>query len=134
MILLFVYGTLKRGGSLSANMEGSRFVCEDTLPNCNLYMLDWYPALKEHISRPDSSNNNEGQQSRVHGEVYDITEDMLRHMDTVENVSEGLYKREQIRTTKGNLVWVYIYLRQVDETQRIESGRFDVSIPRDGDV
>lgn len=82
-------------------------------------MLDWYPALK--VSETASNV--------AHGEVYEISDEMLLHMDSVERVDEGLYERKQLRTSNGHLVWLYLYLREVQESQRLESGVFDVTTP-----
>lgn len=70
-MLLFVYGTLKQGGRLHHHMEGATFVCDDVVTNCNLYMLDWYPAVTQGLLE-------------VQGQVYDIDDRLLRIMDQVE--------------------------------------------------
>jgi len=110
---LFVYGTLKRGGRLHYHLEGATFVCDDTISNCNLYMLDWYPAVKSGFLE-------------VTGQVYEIDDRILKLMDQVEG--EGtLYKREQRETKKGNLAWIYFYLGSVRNDQLVTDGVFHIT-------
>lgn len=112
-MLLFVYGTLKLGGRLHHHMKGATFVCDDVVTNCNLYMLDWYPAVTKGLLE-------------VQGQVYEIDDRLLRIMDQVEG--EGtLYKREQRKTKNGHSVWMYFYLGDVRRDQLVENGFFDVS-------
>jgi gamma-glutamylcyclotransferase (GGCT)/AIG2-like uncharacterized protein YtfP len=114
---IFVYGTLKRGGRLHHNLSpnkhnNSRFVCEDTVSNCNLYMIQWYPGV----------DDGDG---IVAGEVYEIDEPMLAQMDELED--EGILYRRTLKTTQsGHDVWIYMYLGDVDPTSKVVSGIFDV--------
>lgn len=110
---LFVYGTLKRGGRLHHHITAgnSKFLCQDSIPKCSLYKVQWYPGVKEG-------------DAVVRGEVYEI--DTLDVMDEVEG--EGsLFKREIRRTEQGHDAWIYMYLGEVDPAQRIPSGVFDVT-------
>lgn len=118
-MFVFVYGTLKRGGALHHyHMKGARFVAEDVVLNCTLYMLEWYPAVIH------------GGKENVSGEVYEISKAQLQKMDVVEG--EGtLYKRELVTTARHKYTaWMYFYLQSVDDAQRIESGCFDVTARR----
>lgn len=114
---IFVYGTLKRGGRLHHNLSpkkhnNSRFVCEDTVSNCNLYMIQWYPGV----------DDGDG---IVTGEVYEIDDPMLAQMDELED--EGILYRRTLKTTQTGLdVWIYMYLGDVDPTTIVVSGIFDV--------
>jgi gamma-glutamylcyclotransferase (GGCT)/AIG2-like uncharacterized protein YtfP len=110
---LFVYGTLKRGGRLHHNLSSSRFICDDRVGNCNLYMIQWYPGA-EHGD------------GVIGGEVYEIDDSTLRTMDDLED--EGiLYKRELKTTQSGHEVWIYMYLGDIDPESRVLSGIFDVA-------
>lgn len=113
MASVFVYGTLKRGGVLHHHMKGGRFLGNDVVENCTLYMLEWYPAVVHGTSQ-------------VHGEVYEVDDLLLSLLDEVEG--EGsLYKRKIVTTRNNRDVWLYFYLGSVDGAERIESGKFDVS-------
>lgn len=115
---VFVYGTLKRGGRLHHNLspnkhKNSRFVCEDTVSNCDLYMIQWYPGV----------DDGDG---IVGGEVYEIDEPMLARMDELED--EGILYRRTLKTTQsGHDVWIYMYLGDVDPASKVVSGIFDVA-------
>lgn len=118
--LLFVYGTLKRGGRLHHFMnDGCQFLCEDTISHCHLYQIAFYPGAIKVAAAADNAI--------IKGEVYQITTDALAVMDEVEG--EGtLYKREVRRTQEhGHHAWIYMYLGEVDPDSRIVSGVFDVT-------
>jgi len=118
-MFVFVYGTLKRGGVLHHHMKGAKFVGEDVVENCDLFMLKWYPAVVHGTGK-------------VMGEVYEINTSLLNIMDEVEG--EGsLYKREQVTTLQNRQVWIYFYRGSVDKAQQIESGSFDMTRRAAGD-
>ena len=112
---VFVYGTLMKKGSASHYMRDADFLGDATLPGYAMYDLGWYPGIL----------NREG--SAVHGEVYLVSEEMLKDMDRYEG--EGfLYMRKTVPVTGLDgcaEAQVYVYLRPVDEAQRIRSGRWD---------
>ena len=71
-MFLFVYGTLKRGGRLhSHNMKGATFVGQDRIAGVDLFRIQWYPAAKLGSGT-------------LHGEVYEINDEILARMDQVE--------------------------------------------------
>jgi gamma-glutamylcyclotransferase (GGCT)/AIG2-like uncharacterized protein YtfP len=85
--LLFVYGTLKRGCSNHAQMDGQEFVgLARTVPGFTLYDLGGYPAI---VTAPDDRTG-------VVGEVWCVDAEGLQRLDRFEGVHEGLYRREQI--------------------------------------
>jgi len=85
--LLFVYGTLKRGCTNHAFLEGQRFVgTARTVPGFRLYDLGGYPGIATR------SDDRDG----VVGEVWSVDEAGLRELDHFEGVHEGLYRRERI--------------------------------------
>ena len=93
--LLFVYGTLRQGGSNQAFLEKSEFLGQhETLPEYALYDLGAYPAvIAGH--------------HRIVGEVYLIDDETLARIDKLEDVPIE-YRREQIETPFG-LAWIYLY-------------------------
>lgn len=78
-IFVFVYGTLKRGGSNHRylDVEGSEFIEEATIPAGTFKMLNIanrYPALIVDNDGP-----------AIHGEVYKITNKVLQVLHILEN-------------------------------------------------
>ena len=86
--LVFVYGTLKRGGSNHDCLAGQRFRGDArTVPGFRLVDLGQYPGL---IPYPDD-------QDGVTGEVWWVDNSALARLDELEGLREGLYRREAIR-------------------------------------
>lgn len=104
---IFVYGTLKRGGSLHHHMAGAVFLgAALTRPAYRLFRIDWYPALVEVPV--------EGQ--AIHGEVWHVEPARLRILDDVEEVDQGLYERRRVQLAgpfEQDHVEAWFYLRSV---------------------
>ncbi len=84
MTLVFVYGTLKRGGDNHRHLTGQLFVAEArTAPGFLLYALDGYPGMVT-----DSADRN-----GVTGEIWDVSDPCLAALDRLEGIDEGLYRR-----------------------------------------
>jgi gamma-glutamylcyclotransferase (GGCT)/AIG2-like uncharacterized protein YtfP len=113
-MMLFVYGTLKRGGSNHSWLEGQRFVSEAaTLPVFRLYEIDGYPGM---IFAPEGGES-------VRGEVWDVDEACLARLDALEDVEGGEYAREVIPLIEsfGSAeVQGYRYLRSISGRRRLE--------------
>lgn len=89
-MLVFVYGTLKRGRALHQHLAGQRFAGDArTMPEYRLYRIEWYPGLVPAV--PCESG------VAIHGEVWDVDEAGLKVLDEVEEVDSGLYERRSIR-------------------------------------
>lgn len=119
--LLFVYGTLKRGGANHGWMAGQRFLGEArSAPGFTLYSLGEYPGL---VAEAD---DREG----VIGELWLVDAPALARLDAFEGVPEGLYAREPARLvswpggvtaeTAARSEW-YRFLRAVSPADRIGS-------------
>jgi gamma-glutamylaminecyclotransferase len=113
MSLVFVYGTLKRGGSNHAHLAGQEFVgVAKTKPSLALYLLDGYPGMVPV---------DEGGESIV-GEVWSVDDACLAKLDDLEGLSEGLYRRGAI-PLEGPLgergVEAYYYERSVTGRPRV---------------
>ena len=107
MPLVFVYGTLKRGGSNHASLAGQAFVgTARTAPGFRLYALDGYPGM---IRLPADRDG-------VHGEVWSVDGEALAELDRLEGLDEGLYRREAVPLLapfSGQTVEAYLYARSV---------------------
>jgi gamma-glutamylaminecyclotransferase len=85
--LIFVYGTLKRGGLNHHFLAGQRFAGEArTAPGFRLYDLGGYPGM---VTQPDDTEG-------VIGEVWEVDSDALVQLDALEGLAEGLYRREPV--------------------------------------
>jgi gamma-glutamylcyclotransferase (GGCT)/AIG2-like uncharacterized protein YtfP len=107
MSLVFVYGTLKRGGSNHAGLAGQVFLGEaHTGPGFRLYALDDYPGM---VAVPDDRGG-------VSGEVWSVTPECLARLDELEGLAVGLYRREPVSLQPpfaGQAVETYLYARSI---------------------
>jgi gamma-glutamylcyclotransferase (GGCT)/AIG2-like uncharacterized protein YtfP len=113
MSLVFVYGTLKHGGSNHHFMAGASFAGNaQTPPGFTLYEIAGYPGMVREAA------DREG----VLGEVWSVDDECLADLDVLEGVAEGLYSRERVPLgppfEKGP-VEAYIYLKGTDGRPRI---------------
>ncbi len=113
---LFVYGTLKRGGSRHWILEDFPFLGRARAKGFVLYDLGPYPAMVP-------------EDGLVYGEVYEVSEEILRDLDWVEGVPV-LYRRELIEVVFEDgtplKAWAYIYNGNVKGYPRIEDGEWKV--------
>ena len=96
--LVFVYGTLRRGGgrAMSVRFPNSKFIA-DAQVSGGLYDLGAYPGLLL-----DGSN------SLVVGEVYEVDDETLNELDEFEASSH--YRRKQVEISLGarrGVCWTY---------------------------
>lgn len=109
-MLLFVYGTLRQGEPNHRELGRARFVAQvRTAPVYELVDLGSYPALLE------------GGQTAVHGELYEVDESWVHHIDAFEEVP-ALYARKPIHL-EGERALAYVMHPDVaGPAPRIESG------------
>jgi len=112
-VLLFVYGSLKRGCHNHAQLTGQSFVAEArTLPGYRLFDVGGYPGM---VPWPADTEG-------VQGEVWSVDPAGLARLDAFEGVPEGLYVRRPIPLAApfaGTPVEAYLYPHSV-------TGRRDV--------
>jgi gamma-glutamylcyclotransferase (GGCT)/AIG2-like uncharacterized protein YtfP len=117
--LVFVYGTLRRGGSNHFRMAGAEFISAGTIMG-RMYRIDWYPGLVLDEAGGEIS-----------GEVYAVDGDLLAALDAFEGVSasesEGSeYRRVQTTVVQQNsetlTAWVWEWRGVVSEDRRISAG------------
>ncbi len=88
MSLIFVYGTLKRGGSNHHHLEDQRFVATArTQPAFYLYELEGYPGL---VPAGDGGGRS------IAGEIWDVDAACLARLDLLEGIAENVYARAPI--------------------------------------
>ncbi|MBC8010614.1 MAG: gamma-glutamylcyclotransferase [Burkholderiales bacterium] len=118
--LVFVYGTLKRGGSNHALLAGQTYVGPARLaPGHALYSLGEYPGLVADPASPD----------RVTGEIWAVDTAGLAALDELEGLAQGLYARVPAvldqwpdSLTAGSrhaAAQVYVYLRAITGRPRL---------------
>ena len=116
--MVFVYGTLKAGGSNHHFMEGQTLVGDaQTAPGFQLIHLGSYPGM---VTVPNSAES-------VVGEVWRIDSKCLAQLDALEGIDEGLYRRESINLlapfTNEN-VQTYLYAQSIAGRPSIPNGRW----------
>lgn len=84
---IFVYGTLKHGGSNHYLLVGQKFiVTAHTQPLFRLYALTGFPAM---IEAPQAGLS-------IEGEIWEVSATCLPTLDELEEVAHGMYKRVPI--------------------------------------
>ncbi len=114
MIRVFVYGTLKRGGSNHRLLARADFLgtCV-TSARFSLYDLGEYPAAVP------------GGHTAIHGEVYRLRFPELRRLDALEDYPR-LYTRRLIGTPYGP-AWIYLMAKaHVKGHPRLSGGHWPV--------
>jgi gamma-glutamylaminecyclotransferase len=112
--LVFVYGTLKRGGENHRFVAGQTFLgVARTQPGYRLYRLSGYPGMVEDPT----------DERGVAGEVWAVDHDALRGLDELEGVAERLYERAPVRLQPPfdrERVDTYLYLRSLEGRTALE--------------
>ncbi len=117
--LVFVYGTLRRGGSNHFRMEGAVFQGAASVRG-RLYRIDWYPGLV-------LDENGGG----IAGDVFAVEPGHLRELDDFEGLSadgvEGTeYRRVQVPVTleSGTRVeaWIWEWRGPVERFPEVAGG------------
>ena len=121
--LLFVYGTLMRGGKLHRALASStrvKFVGKAKI-RAELYRLrgEEYPGAVR-TSKPNRF---------VHGELYNLRDPdrILKRIDEIEGCDEGLFTRRLVdawQNGKKRRAWTYLYGKSVSSADAIPHGKF----------
>lgn len=100
---VFVYGTLKQGEGNHRLLEqgGGRFLGPASIHgNYVMRDLGWYPCV---VRVPDGPN------SAIHGEVYEVDDELLATLDILEG-HPNYYRRQKVQTSVEGYRGVWIYL------------------------
>lgn len=125
--LVFVYGTLRRGGSNHYRMFGADLVGEGVVEGA-IYRIDWYPGLIL------------GGEGWVIGEVYAVDAAQLLELDAFEGVSAGEVEGSEYRRVKAEVqrrgggtveAWVWEWIGPVDDSRRVAEGDWLLVEPGD---
>ena len=113
--LLFVYGTLMRGGPRHRALAGQRFLgAARTLPHYALFDLGAYPGLV--------SSRDGGQ--AVHGELYEVEAALIPRLDRIEGAPE-LYRLGPVALEGCDRpVYSYFYQQSTEGHSPCADGRW----------
>jgi gamma-glutamylcyclotransferase (GGCT)/AIG2-like uncharacterized protein YtfP len=113
MVTVFVYGTLRRGGSNHFRMDGAEFVMQGVVRG-RLYGIDWYPGLVADQSA-----------GWVTGELYQVSAAHLAALDDFEGPE---YTRGIVNAHPPGgdgppcQAWAWLWTGGTDESRRIAGG------------
>lgn len=113
--MVFVYGTLRRGGSNDFRMANARFVAEGEVRG-RLYRIDWYPGFV--------ADENAGP---VVGDIFMVDAETIAALDEFEGSEYRRVKIEvEVRDEAGAVskeqAWIWEWLGATSESQRIAGG------------
>lgn len=101
-MLLFVYGTLKRGGRNHRRLAGQRFVrTAATAPGFRLFDLGPFPGMV--FDKSDGA---------VTGELFAVSDECVGELDEFEGVPD-LFDRRVIVLADGTKAWAYLYVQPI---------------------
>ena len=112
-MLLFVYGTLKRGHSNHGYLRGQQFISMAmTQPRYRLHDLGGYPGMV--LDERDGIS--------IHGEIWNVDAECLARLDELEDIDGGEYIRELVPLIPPHdqeRIEGYRYLRDVSRAPDI---------------
>lgn len=107
--IIFVYGTLRHGGSNHYMLAGSEFLGPHwTAPRFTMFRLGQFPAV---VPRGETA---------IAGEVYRIDDDVFGLLDELECYPQ-VFSRQRIDTHAGD-AWMYLYNRLVGTDHLVRHG------------
>lgn len=114
--LLFVYGTLKRGGCRHAPLSSQRYLGEaKTTARYALHDLGEYPGLV-HASQNGMV---------VHGELYEVNCSLVDWLDAIEGAPEW-FQLDLIEVVgQTGVVWAYFFQGDIEGKPVVASGRWE---------
>ncbi len=113
VVSVFVYGTLRSGGSNHFRMAGAKFTMTASVRG-RLYRIDWFPGLILDATGDE-----------VIGEVYEVEAASLDSLDAFEGPQ---YRRVMAELCKNGddlsaqSAWLWEWLGPVDESRLISTG------------
>lgn len=123
MNAVFVYGTLRRGGSNHFRMDGSEFVGGGRISG-SIYMIDWNPQL----TYPALVLGGEGE---VVGEMYLVSDAHLGDLDRFEGIGITSWRDDEYRRVATPVklddgsersAWVWEWNSSVRDAVRLQDG------------
>ena len=108
---VFVYGTLRRGGSNNFRMDGCKWLGPAGV-NAHLYEVDWYPGL---VLDEDAAE--------VVGDLYEVPNEKMPELDKFEG-SEYRRVRAMVQTAEDTAMsaWIWEWNRSTEGLEPIPDG------------
>jgi len=105
-MLYFSYGSFMDSETLRRHAPSARFVTRAALPN---YEIQFNFLSKTYSGGVTGVEPAPGKVAR--GVVYDVSQEDLQHLDTIEGVPQGIYYRQRIMVVDegGNLLEAETY-------------------------
>lgn len=99
--LLFVYGNSKRDFPQYHLLQKSKFLgLGQTVAKYQLYQVSWFPVLVETTTNPVS----------VYGELFEVSEESIFLLNSVYNLGQNFFRKEEIEVQDFSLVSFPLYL------------------------
>jgi gamma-glutamylcyclotransferase (GGCT)/AIG2-like uncharacterized protein YtfP len=123
--LVFVYGTLRKGGSNHFRIEASDLVGAGKIHG-KMYRIDWYPALVC------------GGDEFVKGELYFVSDKDLAALDAFEGITPDADEQREYRRVRTNVMldsgaiyeaWVWEWAGGLGAAQALDGGDWLVYEP-----
>lgn len=104
---VFVYGTLMRGerNHHLLNGDGAEFICETQTASAAFQMVVNPSSSSPDRYTPSVYRIADG--FHIAGELYRVNDDVLRHLDDLEQVGVN-YDREEIDLQNRSRAWMYL--------------------------
>lgn len=103
MSLLFVYGTLKNGHGRHSALEDCRMLgTARTKPLYSMFAYGGFPAVVD-ASCP-GGQSGVSLNTSVHGELYEVPQEVIIELDRIEGVGHNLFARKLIHLDSVNLL------------------------------
>lgn len=107
--LVFVYGTLRRGGANNYMLAEANFLGRYTTePRYTMFRLGHHPAV---VARGDTA---------IVGEIYRVNDEVFQLLDELE-CYPTVFSRQKIPTPAGE-TWIYLYNRLVGTENMVAHG------------
>lgn len=107
--LVFVYGSLRRGGTNHYMLAESNFLGRYlTEPRYTMFRLGQFPAV---VARGDTA---------IAGEIYRISDEAFALLDEL-NCYPTVFSRQLIHSPAGE-IWIYLYNRLVGTKDMVAHG------------
>lgn len=105
MVEVFVYGTLKKGGSWHRLLSGSKYLGSASTQHEYTLTKDMVPMVWDAPG------------VRIHGEVYGVSDDTLRRLDELEGHPSWYTRREVPVVLDGSgeviIAWLYFMTGEI---------------------
>ena len=108
---IFVYGTLKKGFWNEHFLKDAQFICQDITRDAKFYMKEIRSSCKDGYTYPAVYENGS---YKVSGEVYNISDKILKQLDILEDVNIE-YIRKKVDLEKSGMIETYISIQNLPD-------------------